>query len=89
MDKAYADVLKINKDYYNVIYTIDKLIVNGNFSQAEKMYSKLDKEFKNIENNDYYKTFILPMNRVEYKILADSIDRLNIEKDPYKKVEKL
>ena len=85
MDKAYADVLKINKDYYNVIYTIDKLIVNGNFSQAEKMYSKLDKEFKNIENNDYYKTFILPMNRVEYKILADSIDRLNIEKDPYKK----
>jgi len=85
MDRAYADVLKINRDYYNVIDTIDKLIVNGNIAQAEKMYNKLNRELKKLENNDFYKIFILPMNRVEYKILTDNIKRLNNEKDPYKK----
>lgn len=85
MDKAYKDVFKINKDYYNIIDSIDKLIANRNFLQAEKMYIKLNAELRKLENNDYYKTFILPMNRVQYKILVDSIDRLNMEKDPYKK----
>jgi len=49
------------------------------------MYIKLDKVLRKIENNDYFKIFILPMNRVQYKILADSIDSLNEEKDLYNK----
>lgn len=85
MDRAYEEVLKINKDYYNVVDTIDRLIVNRNFAQAEKMYTRLNRELERLENNDFYKIFILPMNRVEYKILVNSIDRLNIERDAYKK----
>lgn len=85
MERAYNRVLKINREYIDILNKIERAINNRNFSQAENLYIKLDKELRKIENNDYYKTFILPMNRVEYTILADSIDRLNDEKDLCKK----
>ena len=82
MDKAYWSALKINKEYRAILNKIEKVINNRNYTQAKNLYVKLDKELKKIENNDFYKTFILPMNRVQYKILADSIEILNAEKDP-------
>ena len=85
MDKAYSSALKINKEYKNIVNKIEKAVNNRNFSQAENLYTKLDKELRKIENNDFYKTFILPMNRVQYKLLADSIDSLNDIKDSYEK----
>ncbi len=52
------------------------------------MYVKLDKVFSKIEKNDFFKTFILPMNRVYYKLLADSIDSLNEARNPIEKGKK-
>lgn len=85
MDRSYNKALKINKDYDSILKKIEKAIKNRNYSQAESLYIKLDKELRRIENNEFYKTFILPMNRVEYKILANSIDNLNEIKDQYEK----
>lgn len=85
MDKAYERALKLIDEYYDILSTIEKLINNQNFNQAEKMYVKLDKVFGKIEKNDFFKTFILPMNRVYYKLLADSIDSLNEARNPIEK----
>jgi len=85
MDRAYKRSFKLMDEYYELLSTIESLINNRNFKQAENMYTKLDKIFKKIEQNDFFKTFILPMNRVQYKILADSIDSLNEEKNPVEK----
>lgn len=89
MDKAYANALKINNEYKSVLNKIEKAINSRNYNKAENLYTKLDKELRKIENNDFYKTFILPMNRVQYKILADSIDSLNDIKDSYEKGNKI
>jgi len=89
MDKSYQSALKINKEYRTVLNKIEKAINNRNYTQAQKLYIKLDKELKRIENNDFYKTFILPMNRVQYKILADSIENLNAEKNPREQGERI
>lgn len=85
MNKAYDNALKVNKDYYMILNKIEKAIDNRNYSQAEVLYTKLDKELRRIENNDFYKVFILPMNRVQYKLLTNSIDSLNEIKDPREK----
>lgn len=85
MDRAYENALKINKEYNNILRKIEKAINNRNFKQAENLYIKLDKQLRKVEGNDFYKTFTLPMNRVQYKILADSIDSLNEVKEPYEK----
>lgn len=89
MDKSYQNALKINKEYRVILCKIEKTINNRNYTQAQKLYVKLDKELNKIENNDFYKTFILPMNRVQYKILADSIDSLNEEKNPYEQGKRI
>lgn len=79
MNKAYKKALNFIDEYYDILNKIDKHISNINFNQSEKMYVKLDKILRKIENNDFFITFILPMNRVHYKILVDSIDNLNEE----------
>ena len=89
MDKSYEKALKINKEYKLILTKIEKAINNRNYTQTENLYIKLDKELRRIENNDFYKTFILPMNRVQYKVLANSIDSLNEEKNPYEKGKKI
>ena len=51
-----------------------------NLQELERTYVKLDEQLNKIEKNDFYRTFILPMNRVEYKLLTDNIDDFNKEK---------
>ncbi|WMJ78640.1 MULTISPECIES: motility associated factor glycosyltransferase family protein [unclassified Sedimentibacter] len=89
MDKSHRSALKINKEYREILNKIEKTINIRRYTQVQNLYVKLDKELKRIENNSFYKTFILPMNRVQYKILADSIESLNEEKDPYEQGKKV
>lgn len=89
MNKSYKNSLKINQEYIAIVEKIDKAIHNRNYTQAENLYIKLNKALRKIERNDFHQTFILPMNRVQYRILTDSIERLNSEKNPKIKGEKI
>lgn len=82
MDRAFKKAKKLVDEYYDILNKIERLINNRNFNEVEKKYVELDKVLGKIERNKFFKTFILPMNRVQYKILADSIDSLNAEKNP-------
>lgn len=89
MDRSKKKALDITKDYGNTLNKIEKAIDSRNFSNAEKLYIKLDKNLRDIEKNEYYSTFILPMNEVKYKILIDSIDTLNQIKNPHEKGQRI
>ncbi len=89
MDKAHRKAINLIDEYYDILNKIDRYINNRNFNQSEKMYVKLDKILRKIEKNDFFITFILPMNRVHYKMLADSIDNLNEETNPLEKGKKI
>ncbi|WIV12044.1 6-hydroxymethylpterin diphosphokinase MptE-like protein [Proteiniborus sp. MB09-C3] len=89
MDREYQETSKIIKEYYRILESIDTFTKNRNFNQAEKMYVKLDRVLSKVEKNKFFQTFILPMNRVSYKTLADSIDGLNEEKDKALKGERI
>ncbi|WP_352418289.1 6-hydroxymethylpterin diphosphokinase MptE-like protein [Proteiniborus sp.] len=89
MDKEYKETAKIIKEYYSILDSIDTFIKNRNFNQAEKMYVKLDRSLSKIEKNKFFQVFILSMNRVSYKALADGIDSLNEEKNKTLKGERI
>ena len=82
---AYKRALKIIDEYYEVLNTIESLLKNRNFAKTEKMYVKLDKVFGNIERNDFFKIFVLPMNRVYYKLLGDNIRTIKEERNTIEK----
>ena len=85
MDKSYSEALKIIREYREVIEKIFNLVKNQNFSQSENMYSKLDNIRFKMNDNDFFKTFILPMNRVNYKVLIDGIESMKSERAPLMK----
>ena len=89
MDRSYQRAQRLSDEYNDILKTIDRLITNRNFQEAEKMYVKLDKTLGKIERNKFFAIFILPMNRVQYKILIDSIDRLNEEQNPTTKGQRI
>ncbi|WP_077369569.1 motility associated factor glycosyltransferase family protein [Anaerosalibacter sp. Marseille-P3206] len=81
MDRALKRAKKLIGEYHDILDKIERLINNRNFNEVEKKYTELDKVFGKLERNKFFITFILPMNRVQYKILANSIDNLNAEKN--------
>lgn len=85
MDKSHSEALKIIREYREVIEKIFNLVKNQNFSQSENMYSKLDNIRFKMNDNDFFKTFILPMNRVNYKVLIDGIESMKSERAPLMK----
>lgn len=89
MDRALNRAKKLIEEYHDMLNKIERLINNRNFNEVEKKYVELDKVFGKLEKNKFFITFILPMNRVQYKILADSIDNLNAEKNPAEKGRKV
>jgi hypothetical protein len=77
MDKSHEDVIKINNELRDIINKIERAINNRNYAQARNLYVKLDDVSARLERNDFYKTFIIPMNRVQHRILAETIESLN------------
>lgn len=85
MDQSYEEAILINKKYKKVLKKIEKALKEQKFTKAEKLYIKLNDQLIKIEKNEFYLNLILPMNRVHYKILSDSIDCLNEELNSNKK----
>lgn len=65
-----------------ILNQINKLIRYKTYNKLEKKYNELDKVLSEIEKNDFFSIFILPMNRVMYKLLAESIEMMNQIIDP-------
>lgn len=85
MDLALEDSYRWIKEYNANLYKMFELVRNRNFKQLDIMYNKLDISITALESNDFFITFILQMNRVQHKLLADAVKISKIEKDIYKK----
>lgn len=89
MDKSLEDAYRWIKEY-NI--TLDKLINLTNlrkFKDLDSLYHKLNISITALELNDFFTTFILQINRVQHKLLADTVKIVRFEKDLFKKNIKL
>lgn len=85
MDMALEDSYRWMKEYNTSLYKMFELVRNRNFKQLDIMYNKLDISITALESNIFFTTFILQMNRVQHKLLADAVKISKMEKDIYKK----
>lgn len=68
---------------------MEELVINKNVMQASIMHKKLDVLIAELEENDFSKVFAFPMNRVEYDLLAMSIQQIKKEKNELNKIRQL
>lgn len=88
MDKSFKSFNTIISNIESNLSKMTSLVRNNNFSQLDRMYLILNTAYNELDNNAFYKVFVLPMNRVYHKYLADKIRQTVIEKmTPYKKAE--
>lgn len=85
MDNALDEAYRWIREYNTSLYKIYDLVRNRNFKQLDTMYNKLDISIIALESNSFFITFILQMNRVQHKLLADAVKISKLEKDIYKK----
>ncbi|WP_162880692.1 motility associated factor glycosyltransferase family protein [Paraliobacillus sediminis] len=62
-------------------------IKKENPDKIEKNLNKIDKNFKNIKNNDFFLLFISPMLRVQLEILGKNSAEIKYENDIVKKIK--
>ncbi|WP_353093807.1 6-hydroxymethylpterin diphosphokinase MptE-like protein [Tissierella praeacuta] len=85
MDLALDDAYRWIREYNISLEKIFNLVRNRNFKQLDIMYNKLDISIMALESNSFFTTFILQMNRVQHKLLADAVKISKLEKDLYKR----
>jgi len=89
MNEAHTNLEKIMSQIDQLLKSIRSLALDGNFKQLKNMYVKLDQSVNKMQENDYFKVFIKPMNRVYYDILTKETANIREEKEPRAKAEKI
>lgn len=87
--KEYEKIDKLLLDINNILINIKEYKINKNYKQIESMYNKIDIVLDKIEQNDFYKIFIQPTNRVYFDFLYKQINIIAEEKSKLFKVEKV
>lgn len=85
MENALQESYRFIRDYNSSLNKLFSLVKNRNFKQLDNMYRKLNISIEALESNVFFTTFILQMNRVQHKLLADAVKISILEKDIYKK----
>ncbi len=83
------EALALIKEYYNLLDKMESLLKNNNFKELQNMYNLLNITIDKIEDNPFFNTFILQMNRLYHQLLSEEIKILAEEKNIRKKNEKL
>ncbi|MBC7087082.1 MAG: motility associated factor glycosyltransferase family protein [Tissierellales bacterium] len=89
MDIYKNEAETIMKEYYTLLDKMENLLINNNTKELQNMYNLLNLTIDKIEENPYFNTFILQMNRLYHQLLSEEIKILSEEKNLRKKNEKL
>lgn len=89
MKKESEELEELIYEVNDVLKKIQNLCNNNNFSHIENMYHKLDKSFKNLQENSYFKHFLLPMNRVYYELLVLEVNKVKEDQNQKLKAVKI
>ncbi|MBC3805019.1 DUF115 domain-containing protein [Acetobacterium fimetarium] len=61
--------------------------INNNIKQISTIHKKLDGLIEKMEENEYFITIEMPLNRVEYQLLVNTAQRVRLEKSALSKAQ--
>ena len=85
MNQAAEELANILKNYNRTLDNMFRDLEAMNYNQLELSYDKLNKVITDLENNDFFMTFILNMNQLSYEFLLNAVKRYRLEKNIHKK----
>ncbi|NOV00469.1 motility associated factor glycosyltransferase family protein [Paenibacillus planticolens] len=89
MEKELLLVKRMFQDAVDILKRFDSLIKSNNSPLINQLFPKWDKLINKIINNDYYKVYVQPMNRVQFDMLLKASPEIKQCNDPIKKARLL
>lgn len=84
--KMYNTLICNIKNYLRQLSELAKL---NKEKQMRATHLKMDQQIGELENNDFFKTFGFPMNRVEYMLLVNTVQAAKTEKNMINRMKKI
>ncbi len=84
--KVYNVLICNIKNYLRQLSELAKL---NKEKQMRATHLKMDQQIGELENNDFFKTFGFPMNRVEYMLLVNTVQAAKTEKNMISRIKKI
>jgi hypothetical protein len=81
MDKALSELNVLLDQFRNILIDMDKWIKQNKEDRLEKQFQKLDKKFKQVRSNQFFKVFLQPMLREQINALSKKVQSIKFEQD--------
>lgn len=85
MKKAFDKMDNLIEKINYFLSKINKQAANLGFRQMDHIFTALENAYTHLKQNEFFNTFIMPMNQIADQILQRAIININLEKDNQKK----
>jgi len=87
MSRSEKECESILESAFSLLRRINNIVNLRQSKSVDKYFNEVDKEFNKLKGNVYFKTFLQPMVRVQYKLLSEESQRIRFESDGLKKAQ--
>ncbi|QTN00389.1 DUF115 domain-containing protein [Sediminibacillus dalangtanensis] len=81
MNSSFKEYGVLIENLEKILDQINSLVNKHQVNNLERQFNKLDKEFKRLSDNSYYKVFIKPMVRISLEVTIKNIQSIRFTKD--------
>lgn len=89
LNEEFTEYKVVLSEIKQRILKISELTNQINTKKLGIMYAKIDNLIEKLEENDFFKVIVMPMNRVQYELLANNVQRIKREKNDLKRIKQL
>ncbi|MDK2961312.1 MAG: hypothetical protein PWP20_438 [Eubacteriaceae bacterium] len=80
LQRSFKEYKELVDSMKQLLIKTDELVINKNLKQSEMMNVKINTVLNELEHNNYFKVYAMPINRVEHELLAVNLKRIRKDK---------
>jgi hypothetical protein len=87
MDKELSELDILFNQFRSILVDMDNWVRQNQKERMDKQFVKLDKKFKQIKNNHFFRVILQPMLRVQIEVLSKKVQSIKFEKNTVVKTQ--